>query len=173
MPLQAGERYTFRVKAGLPFRDGGVLEGDRSTTFTVARPAAIELPKDLVLKVMVPAAGPPTVPPQMKEVALSLRITGHDANSLLAELDITGGRVQLLRIYQDDARIRLQSFALPMGGPGGGSSLADASAVAGALVPNPNDSKMFGKAQGTLTIGAPGIKVPQVAWTLEAAPAAR
>jgi YVTN family beta-propeller protein len=174
-PLNAGERYTFRVKAGLPFRDGGVLEGDRSTTFTVARPAAVALPQDLVLKVLVPVPGPPTVPPQMKEVPLSLKITGQDENSLLAKLDILGGRVQTLRLYQDADRIRLQPFALPMGGPGGSSSLADASSVAGNLVLNPEkeNAEIFGKAQGTLTIGAPGIKVPQVAWTLEAATAAR
>jgi DNA-binding beta-propeller fold protein YncE len=171
--LTAGERYTFRVKAGLPFRDGGVLEGDRSSSFIVARPAAVTLPKDLVLKVMVPVPGPPTVPPAMKEVPLSLQITGQDANGIWAKLDITGGRMQMLRLYQDGDRLRLQAFALPMGGPPGSNSLADASAVTGKLVLNAEQGETFTKAQGTLTIGAPGIKVPQVPWTLEAAPAVR
>jgi len=171
-PLNAGERYTFRVKAGLPFRDGGVLEADRSSTFTVARPPVMQLPKQLVLKVMVPVPGP-TMPPPLKEVPLNMEITGQDANGLIATLQIGGGRQQLLRLYQDAERIRLQPFALPMAGPGGVSSLADASLVAGSLVSHAGNSPGPTRAQGTLTIGAPGFKVPQVAWTLEAAAVAR
>jgi hypothetical protein len=34
------------------------------------------------------------------------------------------------------------------------------------------DADRFIKAEGTLTIGAPGIKVPQVAWVLDASPLA-
>ncbi|HYX36632.1 MAG TPA: hypothetical protein VE954_26280 [Oligoflexus sp.] len=171
-PLTAGERYTFRVKAGLPFRDGGILEADRSTTFTVAQPAAAVLPKNLVLKIMVPVPGP-TMPPPLKEVALSLQIIGQDANGLIGRLELGSGRQQNVRLYQDGDRVRLQPFALPMAGPGGVSSLADASLVAGKLVFSAENRENFAQAQGTLTIGAPGFKVPQVAWTLEAAPAAR
>ncbi len=173
-PLTAGERYTFKVKAGLPFRDGGILEGDRASSFKVGRPALAELPRDLQLKITVPVPGPPTVPPTTKVIVLPLQMTGSDANSLFAKLNIGGGREQKLRIYQDAERIRLQPFALPgVGGPPGGSTLADASSVNGTLLVNAENPGQFQKAQGTLTIGAPGIRVPQVAWTLESAPALR
>ncbi len=168
VPMNAGERYTFRARAGLPFRDGGILEADRISSFTVARPAQAVLPKDLILKVKVPMPGP-TMPPPLMEVPLSLIITGEDSNGRIAKLDLGGGRSQTLRLYQDGERIRLQSFALPFAGGPGGSTLADASAVSGVLILDATDGAVFRKAQGTLTIGAPGISVPRVAWTLEAA----
>jgi hypothetical protein len=171
-PLKAGERYSFRVKAGLPFRDGGVLEADRSSRFTVARPAVMQLPKQLLLKVMVPRPGP-TLPTQLLEVPLNLEIIGQDANGLMARLEIGGGRQQILHLYQDAERIRLQAFALPLAGPGGVSSLADASSVVGNLVLNTENSVSPKLAQGTMTIGAPGVKLPNVAWTLEDAGAIR
>ncbi len=172
-PLEPGQRYTFKVKAGLPFRDGGILEGDRSSSFKVARTPTAILPTDLQLKIMTPVPGPPTVPPAVREVNLPLKITGADANSLLASLSLGEGRVQKLRVYQDAERIRIQPFALPMAGGPGGGALADASSVNGTLSVAAENPAQFVKAQGTLTIGAPGIRIPQVAWVLEAAKTAR
>jgi len=166
-PLQAGTRYTFRVLKGLAFRDGGILEGERSSSFTVAQPAVASLPRDLLLTIKVPVPGP-VQPPPLRSVLLPLTIVGRDENSLLAQLDLGGGRVQKLRVYQDGEAIRIQSFALPMmGGPGGNMTLADASQVRGQLVRNQDVPSVFFQAQGTLAIGAPGIKVPKIAWTLE------
>ncbi|MFW7377553.1 MAG: beta-propeller fold lactonase family protein [Oligoflexus sp.] len=162
--LTPGARYVFRVKAGLPFQNGGRLEAERRSIFTVAQEPLAKLPKQLQLNVKLAIPGSGT-PPAMTVIDLPLTIVDQDENSLLAKLDIGEGRVQTLRIYQSAANIRLQPFALPVRAPTGGSTLADASHVVGKLSV---DGDEFLKAEGQLNMGAPGTKIPGIQWEIVA-----
>lgn len=160
-PLSPGARYRFRVTDGLHFRSGGTLEGERSTTFQVARPAVGTLAKDQTLAVTLPAMGPPPPPPP---VSLPLTVKGSTPGGLLVELLLGPDQKQTLWLRIDAENFVMQPFALPL--PGRGT--ADAALVRGKVTQTMDTmgGKVITKIEGTLRLGAPGLTIPDIAFSI-------
>lgn len=159
--LAAGQRYTFRVGKGLRFRSGGTLDADRTSDFTVAQPAAAELPGALTLSVVVPAMGPPPAPPPL---TLALDLQPAAAGSLVGTLTLGPSQQQRVWLRLDGEAFWMQPFALPI--PGRGT--ADAAQVSGKITMTKDEmgKKTVARIEGTLRLGAPGISVPGLVFTL-------
>jgi hypothetical protein len=159
-PLLPGQSYLFTVKAGLRFRDGSVQEADRISRFVTAQRPALDLPASLYLIVDLPRSGSGTVFTQ-KETVLRLSFVRSTPEGQELSLDLGGGRRQTLFLLQDGESFALQSFALPVYFGDETEALADASAVLGRF-----DGNSSVIARGTLTVGAPGMKIFSVGWRL-------
>ncbi len=158
-PLTPAARYRFRVTAGLRFRTAGELEAERTTLFTVARPAAGVLGTQLSLAVTLPPMGPPPLP-----VTLPLTQLAPAPGGLRVELELGPDQKQQLWLRIDGEQVVMQPFALPL--PGRGT--ADAALVRGRVTETLDvmGQKTITKIEGTLRIGAPGLKVPGVAFMI-------
>lgn len=165
-PLRAGARYRFRVTSGLRFRSAGELEGERTTLFAVARPAVGGLDAALSLAVTLPPMGPPPLPPpvMLPLNVLSAAPGGLLPGGLLVELSLGPDQKQTLWLRIDNDQVVMQPFALPL--PGRGT--ADAALVRGKVTQTLDvmGKKSITRIDGTLRLGAPGISVPGVAFTI-------
>ena len=160
-PLRAGEKYVFRVLPGLRFRAGGALEGERRTEFTVARAPAGELQKALNLTVTLPAMGPPPAP---APVVLPLDLQAGTPGSASGVLSLGPNQQQRVWLRVDGDAFVMQPFALPL--PGRGT--ADAAKVGGKVTATADvmGKKTIAKIEGTLQLGAPGVSVPGVVFSI-------
>lgn len=162
-PLTPGRRYRFGVRAGLPFRDGSVLDADRLGTFAVAASPAPELPARLRMKVLLGFDSNGANVPKQEKV-LDFTYSGKAPEGQRLRLDLGDGRSQEVLLWQDGRSLHFRSFALPIPSAPGKEALADASEVRGAWVEGKQGRR---EARGTLTIGAPGLRFKAVPWTLE------
>ncbi len=153
--LSAGKSYRFCVLAGLPFQSGGVLENDRCTSFQVAQPPVALLPSALTLNVQLPPMGPGSPPPP---IPLALDVMGSVPGGLSTVLTLGTDQKQKLWARVDGDKFYLQPFALPI--PGRGT--ADAASVVGkvTMTTDPGSGRQVAKIEGTFRLGAPGINVP-------------
>lgn len=160
-PLLPGQRYTFQVLPGLHFQSGGVLDGMRQSQFTVSQPAPGELPVALNLTITLPAMGPPPLPPP---VVMPLDLQAPPPGSLGGVLTLGPNQKQRLWLRIDGDNFYMQAFALPL--PGRGT--ADAGLVVGKVTTTSDvmGKKTITKIDGTFRLGAPGITVPGIAFTL-------
>jgi DNA-binding beta-propeller fold protein YncE len=161
-PLDAGGTYVFRARAGLPFATGGALEAERSIRFVVSRPAMASLPDTmhLVVHAAIPTSGGPPKP-----LDLTFAVTAGETTPSGPSIVIKLGddQEQRLLVRLDGERVLLAPFALPLG-----RGVADATRVSGAAREVANGT--LAKAEGTLTIGGPGLAIPNVRWELIAGP---
>jgi hypothetical protein len=162
-PLVPGERYKFRVLAGLPFVSGGELAAERRTELTVAKPAIGAWPDVMQLTVTVPSPMGGTAP-----VPFLLRKLPAKQGGLRIQIEpLVFGKQQRQTVWLrvDGDKLYLQSFALPISP----AAVADASAIVGTVVAA--DGTITG-ASGTLRITGPGINVPGVTFSIAPAPLA-
>lgn len=159
-PLVAGASYRFCALPGLRFRGGGVLEGERCSEFSVAKPAQAGLPAAMTLSVQLPAMGGPPPPP----IPFALDAEAPEPGSLRLLITLGANQKQRLWARIDGDAFYLQPFALPLPGRG----VADAANVVGKIT---MQADVGGKPQatrieGTLRIGAPGLTLPGIAFTV-------
>jgi hypothetical protein len=162
-PLGAGQRYTFRVSAGLRFLSGGVLEGDRTSEFAVARPATARLEGGLKLRVYLPPMGPPPAPPP-PPIELPVEVVGAVPGGLQLKLTLSPGPVvqeQILWARLDGDTFLMQPFSLPTS-----RAIADAASVKGAVKTKDPVTGRATLIEGTLRLGAPGLSVPGLRFEL-------
>ena len=158
-PLTAGESYRFRVRPGLPFRRGGTLEYERSTAFTVAKPAVGILPAALTLTVHLPPMGPgPGTDLQFDADLLAPR---DGSQALRLHISMTQTQTLWLQISND--KFYLQGFALPLPMRG----VADAGEASGSVA---TKGEQITALNGTLRLGAPGLKIPGIAFDVKPKP---
>jgi DNA-binding beta-propeller fold protein YncE len=160
--LRPGETYRLRVRAGLPFRDGSIQEGERLSSFVTVQNQPQTLPKSMTLVVDVPSTESQTGLPKTRETRLDMALKELTPEGQEVELDLGGGLRQKLLLWQDGVSFKLQSFALPVFFGSDGEALADGSHVEGSFVQE--DPIMV---RGTLTVGAPGLRFSGVSWRLE------
>ncbi|MFO0580349.1 MAG: YncE family protein [Polyangia bacterium] len=158
-PLTAGESYRFRVLPGLPFRRGGTLGYERSTTFTVAKPAAGKLAQSLVLTVHLPPMGPGPGTDLPFDAEL---LTPRDGSQAL-RLHLSMTQTQTLWLQISGDKFYLQGFALPLPMRG----VADAGDASGTVTAAAGQITAL---SGTLRMGAPGIKIPGILFDIKPKP---
>ncbi len=155
-PLAAG-RYRYVVGEGLPFLTGGSLNADRTIDFEVAA-APQPLPSDsLRMLVTVAFGGPPT------DVEMRLQVSPGDGNGGAVPIEIRPAAVPTQQqdgwVRIDASSFTMSSFAMPLGP----RALADARSITATLRTDGGPIV----AEGTLTITAPGITVPNVPFRIE------
>lgn len=158
-PLVAGQGYRFRVLPGLPFQSGGTLEYERTSQFTVAQPAPGTLPQSMVLTVHLPPMGPG--PGTDVPFDVDLLPPSPGVQSLRLHLSMT--QTQTLWLQISGSKFYLQGFALPLPSRGvadAGDASGQVSAAGGVIT----------ALTGTLRVGAPGIKIPGIAFDLKPKP---
>lgn len=159
-PLSPAARYRFCVLPGLRFRSGGVLPSERCSEFTIAQPAQAALPATMTLSVQLPAMGGAPPPP----IPFPLDAEAPEPGSLRLVLTLGPNQKQRLWGRIDGETFYLQPFALPLPGRG----VADAANVVGKITAR---AEVGGQTQatrieGTLRLGAPGLSLPGIAFTL-------
>lgn len=160
-PLTPGASYTFRVRAGLPFLSGGVLEGERSTAFTVAQPAVGKWAKTMKMTIQVPAGPSGVVPMDFLLESLEAPRPGGLTLRILPQLF---GAQQRQEVWArvDGTTLRLQPFAIPISPTGVG----DAMQISGTVTQVDSATQDILRVEGTLRIGGPGINLPGVAFVI-------
>ncbi len=160
-PLTPGARYTFRALPGLPFLSGGELWGERSTSFTVAQPAAGKWSRTMKMTVQVPAGPSGTVPMDFLLEPLAAPRPGGLTLRLLPQLFGAQQRQELWARVDGDT-LRMQAFAIPISPTGVG----DAMQVTGTVKQVDPDTQDILRVEGTLRIAGPGINLPGVAFVI-------
>jgi DNA-binding beta-propeller fold protein YncE len=159
-PLTPGARYTFRALPGLPFLSGGELWGERTTSFTVARPAAGKWTRTMKMTVQVPSRmGPVPMGFLLKPVeapkpgGLTLRIEPQ-----------VFGTQQRQEVWArlDGDTLRMQPFAIPIAP----TAVGDAMQVVGTVRQVAPTTQDVLRVEGTLRIGGPGIDLPGVPFVI-------
>jgi hypothetical protein len=159
-PLALGARYTFRALPGLPFLSGGELWGERSTSFTVASPAAGRWPKTMKMTVQVPGRGGVTPVDFLLESSDTPRPGGL---TLTLKPQLFGAQQrQEVWARVDGSTLRLQPFAMPISPTG----VADAMQVAGTVKEVSPGTQDILRVEGTLRIAGPGISLPGVTFVI-------
>ncbi|WP_224248519.1 hypothetical protein [Hyalangium gracile] len=159
-PLTPGASYTFRALPGLPFLSGGELWGERSTTFTVARPAAGKWPRMMKMTVQVPGRTGPT-PVDFLLESLDAPRPGGLSLRILPQLFGTQQRQEVWARVDGDT-LRMQPFALPISPTG----VADAMQVTGSVTQVDASTQDILRVEGTLRMGGPGIDIPGVRFVI-------
>ncbi len=170
-PLAPGATYRFRVQPGLPFRSGGVLEGERSATFTVAAPTSATLPDVMQMTATIFGPSGPV------ELPLLLRRDPDQTEDLtyVVEPQLFGTQHrQAVWIRLDGApegategdRFLIEPFALPVSPTG---AAGDARDFTGTIVETDADGRAT-RIEGTFTLRAPGISAPALPFVVTAAP---
>jgi DNA-binding beta-propeller fold protein YncE len=162
-PLAPGAIYRFRVLPGLPFRSGGVLEGERSAMFTVATPASATLPDLVQMTVTVFGPSGPA------ELPMLLRRGPDQSGDLtyVIEPQVFGTQHrQAVWIRLDGDRFSMEPFALPVSPTG---AAGDARDLAGTIVETDADGRAT-RIEGTFTLRAPGLSAPELPFAIAAAP---
>lgn len=160
-PLTPGASYTFRVRPGLPFLSGGTLEGERSTSFTVAQPAAGQWRKTMKMTIQVPAGPSGTVPMDFLLESLDAPRPGGLTLRVLPQLFGTQQR-QEVWARVDGNTLRMQPFAIPISPTGVG----DAMQISGTVTQVDTATQDILRVEGTLRIAGPGISLPGVAFVI-------
>lgn len=157
--LSAGQRYRFRVLPGLPFQSGGVLEYERTSQFIVAQPPLAALPQSMVLTVHLPAMGPGPA----TDLPFDIDLLPPGPGVQLLRLHLSATQTQTLWLELSGDKFFLQGFALPL--PGRGT--ADAGEASGQVTAA---GGVVTALNGTLRIGAPGIKIPGIVFDIKPKP---
>lgn len=156
-PLVAGQRYMFRVLAGLPFVSGGELGAERRSELTVASAALGSWPDVMQLTVTVPSPMGGTTP-----LPFVLRKLQGTPGALRLQIEpVVFGKQQRQTVWLrvDGDKLYLQAFALPISP----AAVADASGIVGTVIASDG---VITSASGTLRITGPGIDVPGVAFSI-------
>ncbi|HRI51353.1 MAG TPA: hypothetical protein PLW65_14330 [Pseudomonadota bacterium] len=158
-PLAAGQGYKFRVLPGLPFRPGGTLEFERSTSFTVAAPPAGALSQSLVLTVHLPPMGPGPG----TDVPFAVDLLPPSDGTQMLRLHLSMTQTQTLWLQLSGNKFFLQGFALPLPTRG----VADAGDASGTVAAAAGQITAL---TGTLRLGAPGLKIPGIQFDIKPKP---
>jgi DNA-binding beta-propeller fold protein YncE len=158
--LTPGASYTFRVLPGLPFLSGGELSGERSTSFTVARPAVGKWPRTMKMTVQVPGRSGP-VPMDFMLESLDAPRPGGLSLRILPQRFGTQQRQEVWARVDGDT-LRMQAFAMPISPTG----VADAMQVTGTVKQVDPATQDILRVEGTLRIGGPGINFPGVQFVI-------
>ncbi|MDY7225647.1 beta-propeller fold lactonase family protein [Hyalangium rubrum] len=159
-PLAPGARYTFRALPGLPFQSGGELWGERSTAFTVAKPAAGRWPRTMMMTVQVPGRNGPMSMDMLLEASDTPRPGGLTLR-ILPQLFGTQQR-QEVWVRVDGDVLRMEPFAMPAGP----TSVADAMQVTGTVTQVDPSTQDILRVEGTLRVAGPGIDLPGVPFVI-------
>jgi DNA-binding beta-propeller fold protein YncE/mono/diheme cytochrome c family protein len=170
-PLAPGATYRFRVRPGLPFRSGGVLEGERSAIFTVAAAASATLPDMMQMTATIYGPSGPV------ELPLLLRRDPSQAGdgTYVIEPQLFGTQQrQVVWVRLEGAegapegdRFLMEPFALPVSPTG---AAGDARDFAGTVVETDAEGRAA-RIEGTFTLRAPGLSAPGLRFVLTAAAA--
>jgi len=157
-PLTAGATYLFRVSAGLPFKHGGSLEGERRSKFTVAKPAAGSWPAEMTLTTYVPGPGGEIFAlPHLLRLAETTRPGGL---RVVIEPKLFGVKQrQEVWLRVDGETFRMEPFAIPVSPTG---AVGDAASIVGSVLEVDAQTKAITKVEGTFSIGAPGFSLPDL-----------
>jgi len=159
-PLTPGARYTFRALPGLPFLSGGELWGERSTSFSVARPAAGKWNRTMKMTVQVPG---PMGPVPMAFLLKPVEAPKPGGLTLRIEPQLFG-RQQRQEVWArlDGDTLRMQPFAIPIAP----TAVGDAMQVVGTVSQVAPTTQDVLRVDGTLRIGGPGINLPGVPFVI-------
>lgn len=162
-PLTPGGKYEFVVKEGLPFRSGGVWWGEWKSPFQVANAPAGELVGEQTM--LIEAAS------QMGPVTVEFTLQPQEPQPgglsyVLAPVTFGDQQRQEIWLRIDGSDVYLEPFALPIGP----TAVGDARLVIGKIADVDAATGQIKLIEGTLTIGAPGIEVPDIPFTIAPKP---
>ncbi|KFE68040.1 hypothetical protein DB31_7277 [Hyalangium minutum] len=160
-PLTPGASYTFRARPGLPFLSGGELEGERSTSFTVAQPASGQWRKTMKMTLQVPAGPSGTMPVDLLLESLDAPRPGGLTLRILPQRFGAQQRQEVWARVDGDT-LRMQPFAIPISPTGVG----DAMQITGTVKQVDPSTQDILRVEGTLRIAGPGLSLPGVAFVI-------
>jgi DNA-binding beta-propeller fold protein YncE/mono/diheme cytochrome c family protein len=160
-PLRPGATYRFRVRPGVPFLSGGVLEAERSSTFTVTATASATLPD--VMQMVATVYGPTGA----VELPLQLRRGEDQAGEriFVIEPQLFGAQQrQAVWVRLDGERFLMEPFALPVSPTG---AAGDARDIIGAITATDAEGRAT-RIEGTFALRAPGRSTPGLPFVITA-----